>query len=92
MMTADYHNPLTLPAWAALPEAEQKAYNRAYALAMIEHGHGEKKAAEYRSASDQEVLAAATGIGDPGVAETLLMKIYEAEAAATIPDWERSIC
>lgn len=91
-MTADYHNPLTLPAWAALPDSEQKAYNRAYALAMIGHRLGAAKAVEYEKESDERVLVAATGISDPGVAETFLMKIYEAEAAATIPDWERSIC
>lgn len=91
-MTADYDKPLTLPAWAALSEAEQRQYNRAYALAMIEHRRGAAAAEEYDGKSDDEVLVAATGVGDPGVAATLLMKIYEAEAAATIPDWERRLC
>ena len=94
-MTADYDNPLTLPAYAALSEAERKQYNRAYALAMIAHEHGEAEAERMAGESDDRILVMATagfGVSDPGVAETVLMKIYEAEAAKQIPGWERVIC
>lgn len=42
--------------------------------------------------SEDYLLGIVDGVQDVDVWEVILMKIYEAEAARTIPGWERVIC
>lgn len=91
-MTADYSRPLTLPDYQALSAPDRKAYDRAFAVEMIRHRQGEERAARAKGESFERLLVLATGVADPGVARTILMKIYESAAAARIPGWERVYC
>lgn len=84
-MTADYTNPLTLPAYEALSEG-------AYALDKIRRQIGEKVAEDAKEMPFDDLLVLAVGHHDPGVCRTMLMKSYESAAAKQIPGWEPVYC
>lgn len=91
-MKADFARPLTLPDYQALGADDRKAYDRAFAVEMIRHRFGDERATESTVEPFDRLMVLATGVADPGVGRTILMKIYESEAAARIPDWEPVYC
>ena len=93
-MKADFENPLTLEAYNRLSAGERRAYDRAFALLMIEYLRGKEAAdaVRERQLDHDDLLREATGIGDPGVAHTILLKIYASESEKQNPDAEPLFC
>lgn len=93
-MKADFEKPLTLEAYGRLRKGQQRAYDQAFALSMIEHLRG-KEAADaerQRQLDHDDLLREATGIGDPGVAHTILLNIFASETEKQNPDAEPLFC
>ena len=70
------------------------AYDRAFAMAMIRRLRG-KEAADairQRQLDHDDLLREATGVGDPGVAQTILLKIYASETEKQNPAAEPIYC
>lgn len=91
-MKTDFDKPLTLAAYNRLRKEERMAYDRAFAMAMIRRMRGKEAADAVRELDHDDLLTEATGVSDPGVAQTALLKIYASETEKRNPDAEPIYC